>query len=71
MSRWLTTFTALLLAGPAAAQPVRPKLTDAPVTHVVSQPPRPEPEVAPPPAARSDSTMGPLSVLTWGGRKAP
>lgn len=44
------------------------KLTDAPVTHVVSQPPRPEPEVAPPPA-HPDSGMGPLSVLAWGARK--
>ena len=44
-------------------------VTDAPVTHVVSQPPKPEHEVAPPPPARSDSAMGPLAVLAWGGRK--
>jgi len=44
------------------------KLTDAPVTHVVSQPARPEPEVAPPPA-HPDNGMGPLSVLAWGARK--
>jgi nucleotide-binding universal stress UspA family protein len=44
------------------------RLTDAPVTHVVSQPPRAEPAVAPPPA-RSDSGMGPLSVLAWGRPK--
>ena len=44
------------------------KLTDAPVTHVVSQPPKPEHAVAPPPA-HPDSGMGPLSVLAWGGRK--
>jgi hypothetical protein len=44
------------------------KLTDAPVTHVVSQPPKPEPEVAPPPA-RTDSGMGPLSVLGWGRKQ--
>jgi GABA permease len=44
------------------------KLTDAPVTHVVSQPPRPEPETAPPPA-HPDNGMGPLSVLAWGARK--
>jgi hypothetical protein len=44
------------------------KLTDAPVTHIVSQPPKPEPEVAPPPA-HPDKAMGPLSVLAWGGRK--
>jgi GABA permease len=44
------------------------KLTDAPVTHVVSQPPKPEPEVAPPPP-HPDKAMGPLSVLAWGARK--
>jgi GABA permease len=45
------------------------KLTDCPVTHIVSSPPKPAPEVAPPPPARSDSAMGPLAVLAWGGRK--
>jgi hypothetical protein len=44
------------------------KLTDAPVTHVVSEPPRAEHEVAPPPA-RPDSRMGPLTVLAWGTPK--
>ena len=44
------------------------KLTDAPVTHVVSQPPKPEHQVAPPPAS-PDRSMGPLSVLSWGARK--
>jgi GABA permease len=44
------------------------KLTDAPVTHIVSQPARPEPEVAPPPT-HPDKAMGPLSVLAWGARK--
>jgi hypothetical protein len=44
------------------------KLTDAPVTHVVSQPPKPDHQVAPPPA-RPDKAMGPLAVLAWGGRK--
>jgi hypothetical protein len=44
------------------------KLTDAPVTHIVSQPAKPEPEVAPPPP-HPDKAMGPLSVLAWGGRK--
>ena len=44
------------------------KLTDAPVTHIVSEPPRPEPELAPPPA-HPDKAMGPLSVLAWGARK--
>jgi len=44
------------------------KLTDAPVTHIVSHPPRPEPSLAPPPA-HPDKAMGPLSVLAWGARK--
>ena len=44
------------------------KLTDAPVTHVVSQPPKPEPAVVPAPA-RTENGMGPLSVLAWGARK--
>ncbi len=44
------------------------KLTDAPVTHVVSDPPKPDPVVAPPPAA-PDRSMGPLTVLSWGARK--
>ncbi|HTX09393.1 MAG TPA: hypothetical protein VME22_12315 [Solirubrobacteraceae bacterium] len=46
------------------------KLTDAPVTHVVSPPPPPEHQVAPPPA-HPDGAMGPLSVLAWGARKEP
>ncbi len=44
------------------------KLTDAPVTHVVSAPPKPAPEVAPPPPP-PDKSMGPLAVLSWGARK--
>jgi hypothetical protein len=44
------------------------KLTDASVTHVVSHPARPEPELAPPPA-HPDAAMGPLSVLAWGSRR--
>ena len=44
------------------------KLTDAPVTHIVSRPSKPEPEVAPPPP-HPDKAMGPLSVLAWGARK--
>jgi hypothetical protein len=44
------------------------KLTGAPVAHVVSQPPKPMPEAAPPPAHES-AVMGPLSVLGWGGHK--
>jgi GABA permease len=45
------------------------KLTDAPVTHVVSQPPKPV-ETAPAPE-RESQPMGPLSVLAWGGQKEP
>jgi len=44
------------------------KLTDAPVTHVVSRPPKPAPEVAPPPE-HHDNGMGPLQVLSWGARR--
>jgi hypothetical protein len=44
------------------------RLTDAPVTHVVSEPPKRDPVVAPPPAA-PDRSMGPLTVLSWGARK--
>jgi GABA permease len=44
------------------------RLTDAPVTHVVSEPPKPEVAVAPPPGRR-DSSMGPLTVLGWGAPK--
>jgi len=45
------------------------KLTDAPVTHVVSRPPERDHEVAPPPA-HPETAMGPLSVLAWGARKS-
>jgi hypothetical protein len=46
------------------------KLTGAPVTHVVSQPPKPAVPVAPPPARDEPGrVLGPLSVLGWGGRK--
>jgi hypothetical protein len=44
------------------------RLTGAPVTHVISQPPKPEVEVTPPPV-HERSAMGPLSVLGWGGQK--
>jgi hypothetical protein len=44
------------------------KLTDAPVSHVVSQPEKPEVVLSPPPA-HPDTAMGPLSVLGWGGPK--
>jgi hypothetical protein len=46
------------------------RLTGAPVTHVVSPPPRPAVEKAPPPAHEDRGVvMGPLSVLGWGGQK--
>lgn len=44
------------------------KLTGAPVTHVVSNLPKPEVATAPPPPA-GDRSMGPLTVLGWGGQK--
>jgi GABA permease len=44
------------------------KLTNAHVTHVVSQPPKPEHAVAPPPA-HPDNGMGPLSVMAWGRKE--
>jgi hypothetical protein len=46
------------------------KITGAPVSHVVCDPPKPQVEAAAPPS-RSDSSavLGPLSVLGWGGRK--
>jgi hypothetical protein len=46
------------------------KITGAPVTHVVSQPPKPEVQTVPPPAHENRGVvMGPLSVLGWGGQK--
>jgi hypothetical protein len=44
------------------------KLTGAPVTHIVSDPPKPAVPVTPPPP-REDAGLGPLSVLGWGGRE--
>lgn len=44
------------------------KLTGAPVTHVVSRPPRPTVETVPPPP-HEEHALGPLSVLGWGGHK--
>jgi hypothetical protein len=44
------------------------KLTDAPVTHVVSEPPKPQPQVASPPEHHNNG-LGPLQVLSWGARK--
>jgi hypothetical protein len=45
------------------------KLTGAPVSHVVSAPPRPAVATTPPPQ-HDDSGMGPLSVLGWGGQRS-
>jgi hypothetical protein len=43
------------------------RLTGAPVTHVVSNDMRPEPNVVPAPEHET-SPLGPLGVLAWGGR---
>lgn len=45
------------------------RLTGAPVTHVVAMDMRPEPAHGPPPA-REKQALGPLGVLSWGGRAA-
>jgi hypothetical protein len=46
------------------------KLTGAPVTHVVAQPPKaPVQTTAPPPRDESVGAMGPLAPLAWGGQK--
>jgi hypothetical protein len=46
------------------------KLTGAPVTHLVSQPPKPAVETAPAPAHEDRGVvMGPLSVLAWGAKQ--
>jgi hypothetical protein len=42
------------------------KLTGARVGHIVSDPPKPEAAVTPPPH-HDDVGLGPLSVLGWGG----
>jgi hypothetical protein len=46
------------------------RVTGAPVTHVVAQPPKPPvPTTAPPARDESSTAMGPLAVLAWGGQK--
>jgi hypothetical protein len=46
------------------------KVTGAPVTHVVAQPPKaPVHTTAPPPRDETAGAMGPLAVLAWGGQK--
>jgi hypothetical protein len=47
------------------------KITGAPVTHLVSQPPKPAIETVPPPAHEDRGVMAPLTVLAWGGSKSP
>ncbi len=47
------------------------RLTGARVTHVVSEPPKPEVAVGPAPGHEKWGVMTPLSVLTWGGHKQP
>ncbi len=44
-------------------------LTNARVTHVVSQPPKLPVPTTPAPAHEKHDPMGPLSVLSWGGHK--
>jgi hypothetical protein len=44
------------------------KITGAPVTHVVSSPPKPEAPAVPAPA-HEKQPLGPLTVLGWGGAK--
>ena len=46
------------------------RVTGAPVTHVVAQPPKPPvPTTAPPARDESSTAMGPLAVLARGGQK--
>ena len=47
------------------------RLTGAPVTHVVSQPPKPEVATVPAPAREKLGVIAPLSVMSWGGQKQP
>lgn len=44
------------------------KLTGARVTHRVSQPSKPAVQTAPPPA-HEEHSLGPLSVMAWGGSR--
>jgi hypothetical protein len=43
------------------------RITGAPVTHVLSEPPKPEHETIRARAAEKKGVMSPLSVLGWGG----
>jgi hypothetical protein len=43
------------------------RLTGAPVTHVISEPPKPEVEISEAPV-HEKASLGPLSVLGWGNK---
>jgi hypothetical protein len=45
------------------------RFTGVPVTHVVADDMRPAPATSPPPAHEKQA-LGPLSVLSWGGRQS-
>jgi hypothetical protein len=46
------------------------RITGAPVTHIVCEPPKPVIQSAPPPTHETPgAVMGPLRVLGWGGHK--
>jgi hypothetical protein len=61
LSRWLN-----------AGLPERiERLTGAPVTHVVSQPPKPAVATVPAPEHEKLGVMAPLSVMSWGPHKQP
>jgi hypothetical protein len=47
------------------------RLTGAPVTHIVSEPPKPAVQTVPPPAHERLGVTRPLSVMYWGGQKQP
>jgi hypothetical protein len=47
------------------------RITGARVTHVVSQPPKPQVEAGPAPVHEKHGVMTPLSVLTWGTQREP
>ena len=45
------------------------RITDMPVTHVIARPPGYDEHPHGPPPAKERSSLGPLSVLSWGGPK--
>ena len=46
------------------------RITDCPVTHVIARPPGYGEHPAGPPPQHEQSPLGPLSVLSWGGKRA-